>query len=185
MWRHSLKNWENVSKDCYDFAFQQGEKRLKDILDESEKITTRTYALIGIVVPIISINLGVLINNLNNKDVSIVLSLFSIVTTLVLGLCLWFLYELISSRDTWYNGTEPKSIVKSEFMELENLVNDEPVKNLIKGELEIIQQKIDCNSQINANRIITFSICLKIIIVTTIAAIVSLLLFFMSNHQTI
>lgn len=175
MWRHSLKNWENVDKDVYKFCFEQAEKRLKDVLDDSEKITSRTYALIGILIPVLSVCVGIVLKSLVLKSGMGFLGTISIISILILGGCLFFLASIIKERDVWFSGTEPQDILLSHYVEVDTLENDEPVKYMYLSEMEQIQHKIESNKTVNEQRIGIFSKCLIVVVITTIAALASIL----------
>jgi hypothetical protein len=180
MWRHSLKNWEDVGVDCYRFAFEQGEKRLKDVLADSEKITSRAYVLVGIAIPLFSTSFSVFVKQALSGNIFKLQTLFAIAPCVVLIFVLYQLLGLLGIRNNWLNGTEPKSMVQSEFMEREDFVFDEPIKALMLGEIEIIQQKIDENSLVNSSRMIVYLRCLKAIVLMAVVTFVGFLLAFIS-----
>jgi hypothetical protein len=175
MWRHSLKNWELVNKDVYKFCFEQAEKRLKDVLDDGEKITNRAYTLIGILIPVLSVFVGVLLKNFSSKTVFDFVSILSLLGIVVLGICLFLLSRLIKVREVWFSGTEPQDIILSHYLEIDSLTEDESLKYMYLSEIESIQHKIDQNKLANEQRIRIFSNCLTVVIITTIVALSSLL----------
>lgn len=45
-WKPDFEKWYNVNKDAYKFIFDQGEKKLEDVLSESESITNKAIKMI-------------------------------------------------------------------------------------------------------------------------------------------
>jgi hypothetical protein len=105
MWRHNLKNWENVDKEVYKFCFEQSEKQLKDILDDSEKITSRTYTLIGILIPVLSVCVGLILKSVLLKSKIDFVGWICVISILILGVCLFYLAGIIKKREVWFSGT--------------------------------------------------------------------------------
>lgn len=156
MWKADLLNWKDVSEDLYKYFFDAGEKRLKEILDESEKITSRAYSLIGFIIPISSITLAQLISDFGYNCKSYI-TLLSLLISIYL---LFQLLKVINVRNTWYLGTEPQEIVTDNFTSFPGLSETEIKKALYLSEIEHIQEKITANKQINNDRIEKFRHCL-------------------------
>lgn len=175
MWNTNLKDWEKVNKEVYKFCLDQAEKRLKDVIDEGEKITSRSYTLIGVLIPVLSICVGIVLKYvIGNATFDLVVYL-SIICVVILGYSLWQLSLLISIRKVWNNGTEPMNLCKSEFIDFGFRNEEDTIKYLMLSEIEQVQHKIDNNKTINSIRIVKFSNCLKISIATTITILISLL----------
>ncbi len=175
MWKSELKDWEKVDKEVYKFCLDQAEKRLINVIDDSEKITSRAYTLIGVLIPILSICVGIVLKYVNGNSHFDFIVYLSIICVILLGYCLWKLSKLVGVRRIWYSGTEPRNLCKSEFIEADGLIDDEPIKFLMKSEIEQIQHKIDQNSLVNYSRIGVFSNCLKVAITTTILILTCIL----------
>ncbi len=160
MWRHGLKDWEKVSKDSYKFVFDQSEKRLKEILDEGKNITTRSYGLIGIIAPLLTASLGVIIKKYLNDNLNQLLFMICVIDSLILLVSLYLLLQLIKVRHVWYAGTEPDKIFLPRYMEIPGLNEDEQLKYLYLSEIEQNQHRISSNRNANNNRIGIFRYCL-------------------------
>lgn len=173
MWVHDLKDWENVNLDAYKFIFDQGEKRLSQILDESEKITSKAYTLIGIVIPILSLAIGYLIERHEVIYKPLLYILSGVI--IIISLCLILLWILIRRRNIWYLGTEPQLIATSAYLESVDLQDEETVKCLYLDGLTHIQAKITSNKEVNRKRITIFSTCLSLILVSFIVIVLSAL----------
>ena len=53
MWQTEVKEWEGLSLAIYDTILAESDKRLKEVTEDSEKITNRVYNLISIVIIIL------------------------------------------------------------------------------------------------------------------------------------
>lgn len=60
-WYPDFDKWYNVNKDAYKFIFEQAEKKLEDVLSESESITNKSIKWITGVVAIFGFFVGFLI----------------------------------------------------------------------------------------------------------------------------
>lgn len=177
MWRHTLKDWELVPKDSYKFILEQSDKRLKDILDDGEKITSRAYGLIGIIAPLFATAIGVILKKYSEDSVNQMLFVISVIDAIVLSVCLYFLFQIIKVRAVWNAGTEPKKVLLPEYVEIPNLDDEEKVKYLFLSEIEQNQHRIDSNRSVNLKRIETFKNCLIATVlglITFIGLVVSL-----------
>jgi hypothetical protein len=160
MWKSELKDWENVGTESYKFCLSQAEARLSSVLGNSEKITSRSYTLISIIIPIVAVCVGGVLNISSKEDKSYPIIILSIVSGLVLIGCLYFLITLIQKRDIWDIGIIPKDIVKSEYLEFDGLTNEETLKYLYLSQIEEVQHKIESNESVDKGRIETFNRCL-------------------------
>jgi hypothetical protein len=176
MWRHKLNDWETINKDAYKFCFEQSEKRLKEILDDGEKITIRTYTLIGIIIPLLSVTLGVFFKSIGGRKEFSSIEIVCIASTLILGGCVFYLSKLIRARKIWYSGTQPMDIVQSQYLEKKDWTDEEGLKYLYLSEMEMIQDKITNNKNENEKRIDVFNTCLKVVIISAIGTLTSILI---------
>lgn len=60
-WKPDFEKWYNVNKDAYKFIFEQAEKKLNDILLESESITDKSIKMVTAVVAMFTFFVGFLI----------------------------------------------------------------------------------------------------------------------------
>jgi hypothetical protein len=157
MWNAELSNWKSVSKDMYKYFLDSSEKRLKEILDESEKITTRSYSLLAFVIPVVSLSISSLVMGKVEFNFSLFLNLICLGSSCYV---IYVLVKLVNAREVWYLGTEPIDIVNDSFTTHETLTQEELEKALYLSEIEQIQHKITCNKVVNDERIEDFKECL-------------------------
>jgi hypothetical protein len=60
-WKPDFEKWYNVNKDAYKFIFSQAEKKLEDVLSESESITNKSIKMITAVVAMFAFFIGFLV----------------------------------------------------------------------------------------------------------------------------
>ena len=168
MWNSNLSNWKNVPTETYKFFYESGEKRLKEILDEAEKITSRSYSMIGLTIPVLSLSIAELIKNYERPDV---LTLLAVLAIVVSGFILYKLIQIVNVRDVWYLGTEPEKIVTDDFTVSNSLSQDELTKALYLSEIEQIQHKVSSNKNVNNQRIDKFKSCVKLSLFSLITLI--------------
>lgn len=171
MWKSKLSDWKSIPVDRYKIFFELAEKRLKDILDESEKITSRSYSLIALIIPVLSLSIAELLKNYQAPNI------LTIIATIGIVLSSWTLYSLIqiiNVRDIWYFGTEPLDILIDDFNSSESLSQEELTKALYLSEIEQTQHKISSNKKVNNTRISKFKTCLNLSLLSLIFIVVIL-----------
>jgi len=60
-WKPDFDKWYNVNKEAYKFVFGQAEKKLEDVLSESESITNKSIKIVAAVVAMFAFFVGFLI----------------------------------------------------------------------------------------------------------------------------
>ncbi len=60
-WKPDFEKWYEVDKDAYKFIFEQAEKKLNDVLSESESITDKSIKMVTAVVAMFAFFVGFLI----------------------------------------------------------------------------------------------------------------------------
>ena len=168
MWESNLSEWKSVPIEKYKFYFETGEKRLKEVLDEAEKITSRSYSLIAITIPILSLSIAELLKNFSQPTSLTLLSVLAIILT---SYILFSLIKVVNVRDVWYLGTEPCQIVNDTFNKSDRLSQDDLTKALYLSEIEQIQHKVSSNKEVNSKRIAKFKLCLNIYLISLVALI--------------
>lgn len=58
LWKPDFEKWYHVNKDAYKFIFTQAEKKLEDVLSESESITNKSIKLITATVSMFAFFIG-------------------------------------------------------------------------------------------------------------------------------
>lgn len=174
-WEIDIIDWEKVPLDAYKLCFEQGQKRLETIINDGEKITNRSYSIITLMIPVLTICLGIIINSIKKGFGSIEV-IVSIIVIAVMCFCFYQLSKLILPRREFSNYIEPIEIVNSKRLEPTDLTEDEIIKSIYFNEMTNIQEKIDQNKITNQSRIKIFKKCLITMFLTTIILLTTILL---------
>jgi hypothetical protein len=169
-WEPNVENWGDVDIEIYKFCFEQGQKRVITLIEDGEKITNRSYALLGVLIPLLSICVGNMINYIKKAEFGfgIVISLAGAASFVV---CLYYLTKLMKSRTEYYAYIEPKGIFTKEQIEFAFNKEDHIMKSLYFNEIQHLQTKINFNRDLNKERIKLFDFCLFTISVTSFVLI--------------
>lgn len=146
-------DWKLIPIEVYKFYFEQAEKRLNEELADSEKITNRVYAMLGFLVPTISVIISLFLKFESLKTIT------QVVICIAIFLCasaFLIVQKLLLKRPIYKSGTEPKDIFNLTFYSYCNVDNQKYLKALYFSEIEQTQHKITENYKINYNRIRTF-----------------------------
>lgn len=154
--------WKNVEIPVYKFVYENAEKRLQHEIDLAEKITLRSYVLMGILLPLITSLAGVVMHLTPYS----IMFYVACVITLASFVLLRYVYKSAGPHLVWQNGFEPKRLFEPTFIDTNKYNSNEVMlKLLYVTELEKIQNKILQNQQVNQQRIKLFSNCLTGVIV--------------------
>jgi MFS-type transporter involved in bile tolerance (Atg22 family) len=169
-WESNIEKWGDVNIEVYKFCFEQGQKRLTTLIEDGEKITNRSYALIGILIPLLSICVGNMINYIKKAEFGfgIVISLAGAGAFII---SLVYLTKLIKSRAEFYAHVEPRSVFVKDQIEFAFNKEEHVMKSLYFHEIQYLQTKINSNRELNAKRIKWFDFCLLTMVITAVVLI--------------
>jgi hypothetical protein len=60
-WKPDFKKWYEVNKDAYKIVFEQAEKKMEDVLSESESITNKSIKMVAAVAAMFAFFVGFLV----------------------------------------------------------------------------------------------------------------------------
>ena len=66
-WKPDFKKWYDVDKNAYKLVFEQAEKKMEDVLSESESITNKSIKMVAAVATMFAFFVGFLVQ----KNISI------------------------------------------------------------------------------------------------------------------
>lgn len=172
-WEAVVNDWELIDIDSYKLFLSEADKLLKDITDDSEKITTRVYGVIGILIIIYSAIIGALIKYISDDEYRNIIPSFCI-EALILSYVFYKLYKLIRPREIFRIGTAPKEIFVSKYYDKDEYEGDDKIKRVYLHIIEQYQDKIDRNEDLNQLRIKDFNSSLQWIIYSLLGVIIFL-----------
>lgn len=172
IWQTDIQDWTKLTKDIVLFYLTQAESNLKSCLELSDRITTRAFSLLTIIIPIITLTLGYLLKQIIEGNANYWLLLISITCLIISFVCLYFLVKLIFPRGWMPLGRQPNEIFTSHMVD-NDLDQDKKYIAIVMGEIECIQTKIDYNKLQNNKRLKY----LKIVLVLISTAFVIVMIF--------
>jgi hypothetical protein len=178
-WKINAEYKKKINLDLANFLLDQAEKALKNTTETADKITTRAFTLLLILIPILSTIIGLLIASIkvsaktNRLDIG-----FFTVLILVGGGIIYQLLKLIYPRDFMGVGRQPNEIIVSDML---NNELDE-TKRLLAfkfNELKNCQHKISYNRQQNEKRILALTKILSLIVISAALALTVYLILYL------
>ena len=175
-WKLSLENWEGTNVESLKYILQEAQKNLSHTLKENDKLTARGFTLLSIIIPIVSLSLAFLLKDILDAEGQVhhIMRYFVLGTLIILTFCLFFLIRVIFPRNIMYDGREPIDIAP-EFLESNELSQEQLYPALLIGEIEVFQQKIDWNNKQNFRRIKQLKTTIWVISCTLAMVILSLI----------
>lgn len=178
-WSINIEKWEEINPESAKFILEQGEKFLGQTLEIGEKISSRAFSLILILITLVSALTGYSINKYLTENVLSGLIIVNTLYILILIVILYFLFMIIFPRLTYVSGRKPSDIAIPDFLE-----NEKPESNvkhlaLVLNEIENCQFKIDANEKQNEERITQLKRCITALCISFLIymAIMSFVLF--------
>ena len=149
-----------LDKETADFYLRMAEKKLKSLVDISNRITDRGYLLASLLVAILTGISWALTKELNSISV-----ISSFIGLLVCGACLVILVlKVICVHTIWTLGREPSKMNIDAFVSYYHQLGDDILVNVIADELNPIEEKILLNQQNIRQRARYFNWCFRLIL---------------------
>lgn len=182
-WKIDPEYKKKINLDLANFLLDQAEKALKNTTETADKITTRAFTLLLILIPIVSTITGLLLASVKDsvKTHSLDIGFFTVLI-LVGGFIIYQLIKLIYPRDFMGVGRQPNETVVSDMFN-----NDlDETKRLLAfkfNELKNCQHKISYNRQQNEKRILVLTKILSLIAISAALALTVYLILYLSVYQ--
>lgn len=183
-------NWiaDNTHKDKLNeleakFILEHAEKQLKDSIDTSQIIVSRSTTLLSIISGIQIALISFVLKNVEECN-------FSSITKLGIITLIWFLYlsfklaSNLQGKNYHILGKEPKDMMNNDFFEEDNhTINNNRLKSFYLAEIEDYQNKIEYNKNLNILRWYTFNNCLYKLLFSPIIFIVIYFILRLLNYR--
>lgn len=168
-WKPDFYKWYNVNKECYKFIFEQAEKRLEDILSESESITNKSIKMATAIVAMFAFFIGFIIQkSIQIGYNSIFIGLFIINVSVIV--------YLIFPKDVKFRGLTPQILIPSKLDADED--KEFQIEMLYYSAIRLLQDNIDFMLDKNSFRakvyLVSLIMCLFLFVVGTISITLSL-----------
>ena len=167
IWEAPIKDLNLLNKDAAKFVFESAEKRLKHLLEVSDRTTNRAVAVVTALIPLTAFLLTTLYKHYWGgiesllEDKMILLVWASIVVCLI-SLVLFGI--VIFPRNMHQMGREPNQLFTEEFLEDEYYQDELQYKSYLVSETEDFQGRITFMQVQNNRRIKLFKWALLAIV---------------------
>lgn len=164
-----------IRKDTADFYVSQAEKKLKSVTELADRLTSRGYQLLSVLLAVLT-GFGWVLSVENSFGLTVI-SIVGISTCTLC--CLILFFKVISAYPVFYEGREPADMDIDSFIEFYHKkgMDSGQYVNIVADELEVIQQKIAFNLENLTRRQKYFSLCFDLIITG-----IMLCLLFLAHH---
>ena len=180
IWTTDIQDWTKLTKDTVNFCLSQAELSLKSSVETSDRITTRAFSILTIVIPIVSLSIGYLFKQIIDHTTDKYILIAAIFALFSCFLSLFYLIRIIFPREWMSLGGQPKEIFTSNMLDNE-FSSELKYVALVMGEIQAVQTKIDFNKLSNYKRLDYLKAVIWILsmtfLVITIFAIRQLLFF--------
>lgn len=173
-----LDNWTNSNLKSLEFIHSRANESLKYTVDIKDAITKRAFTFLSILIPILSLFIGILLSPFKPQiPIEKTFLFVAIISCFMLLISILILIFLIFPKGFYYLGREPKRIAFADVIqEKEDTVEDEPYIGLLLSEIEHLQTKIDFNNKVNYNRLKLLKLVIYIVSMSLTLVLVILLL---------
>ena len=150
-WKATVYRWDVITPELIKFFLAQAESYLKQTMDVHDKLTARSFNLLTMLIPAITITVGVLLNS--NAVVSAKLIAVCYTALVCSVACTVMLTFIILPRNWMAIGRMPKELISDQIIQSTiELQADQRFVGLVLNELENIQMKIEYNERSNYRR---------------------------------
>ncbi|GEP51955.1 hypothetical protein FNO01nite_26270 [Flavobacterium noncentrifugens] len=156
MYQIKVKDWRKIPLKNLEFILNQAEVHLKYTLDISDKITTRFYTTLVILVGLFTAGIGYFSNEYSaygvvyNNKYYINLSFL-----IILLIKIFFFVYNISPRKFMGLGRSPHELANINLLQpIEDITEEEQYKSLLIGEINNLEIKLEYNTKQNQSRLL-------------------------------
>ncbi len=142
-WKPDFKKWYDVDKNAYKLVFEQAEKKMEDVLSESESITNKSIKMVAAVATMFAFFVGFLVQ----KNISIGYNSIFIIVFIANVTGILF---LIFPKEVKGRGVSPKKLLPNN-LDAEDDKNYQEQMIYYSG-VDILQDNIDFMIEKNTSR---------------------------------
>jgi hypothetical protein len=156
MWKPDFDKWYKVDKGAYEFIFSQAEKKLEDVLSESQSITDKSIKMVTAVVAMFAFLIGFLIQKKVPIGYNIIFVVFLIAD--VTGIIFLIFPKHVKGRGFVPNELIPTKLDSDEDKEVqEQMLYYHAIVNL-QADIQLMRKK-------NSDRATLYLICLIVALI--------------------
>ena len=161
-WQIGSENEKKTTLEEAKFIFSQAEKALRETINGSNLIVTRTTILLSIVVGLLSALIGYSINKWNSNKIDDIFITSSLLSCYLFWLTT-YLIKNIKGQDYMSMGSEPDKLLHDYYFQKFPENKEREIQNYI-SEIKNYQERIENNKSINNLRWKIFHNSIKYIV---------------------
>lgn len=161
-WQGNVANKEKLTSDDAKFLFDQAEKFLKDSVENSNLIVTRTSSLITLLAGTLIALIGFVITKFNLKNID-ALTIAAIIGVIYVYILIYNAFENTKPQVYLIAGALPKDLFADAFF-IDGIIDEKRIIHFYVSEIENYQFKIEKNNEINKIRWNRYARLLKAIV---------------------
>jgi hypothetical protein len=150
VWQISQENEKKLTLEEAKFIFSQAEKQLRESINNSNSIVTRTTILFTVIVGLLSALIGYTINKMDT-GMDYKLCIISLVSSLYLFCVAYYVIKNIKGQDYMSMGSEPNMLFHDYYFQTYPNKEEREVQNYI-SEIKNYQERIVNNKKVNNSR---------------------------------
>lgn len=165
-WQVPPEAFHYLDKESAKFLFDAAEKRLKHLLENSDRTTNRAIGLASLLIPL----LAFLLTSLSNhyfaqppKSLSCLLLVFCWLSLWTCALVINMLVRAAFPRDKHQLGREPHLVLTQDLLENEFYQKEAQYLRLLVQEIEDLQNRIHYMQQQNNQRTALVTTCFRVL----------------------
>lgn len=172
-WKLELSDWTKANLKSLELIHSKANEAFDYTTNVADKISSRAFTFISILVPIISLIIGLLGNQLYGQNepipqtVLVVAFIICIPSAMSLAALIWMIFP----KRFMHAGREPKKISIPQVIQDDSFTKEEQYLALLIGEIEGLQKKISTNEKINNKRLEILKWVLRIISISLFISI--------------
>lgn len=181
-WRFpEVTDWTKSNIRTLEFMHTKAQQSYEYSVDVANRITSRAFTFISILIPIISVTFGLVSNQIIDGTSTTWITGILLVTTIFLTWALWRFISLIMPRAFMHDGREPKEICNPEMIQDDRFTEEQQFISLLRDELTALQHKITSNKEQNRKRMYTLKKLILALSYWAISIISFFLIYFAST----
>lgn len=156
-------DWRTINLDVLKEIQRMGEQRAQDSFDTIAAIRQRSFVIISILIPILSIMITAAAANPEPAY-----SLMAAAATLVAVFCIWQLGQLLMPKNTAVAGRPPSEVAAAAYLYPEDIDKQAQYAEFLMSEIRGIEFKIQFNEQVITAHLATFQRVVHLILVSAV-----------------
>lgn len=151
-WSNSISNYDKITKETAQLMLDQSTKLLIETSETAKGISTKATQLIAILIPLSTVLIGYVINNLFLKSTFDFLTLTAILCVICVVISSIFCYKNFKPYNINIVGEYPHDIVAPKFVG-ENFIENQQFVNLLLNVCDNIENRVLENNDLNEKKV--------------------------------